>query len=362
MKKVIGSTIFLISLMLPIILIGCAPRIQKKPIDLVWPLPPDAPRLKYVGMVRSTLDVAKKRGFTETLFGTEQVDALKKPYGVAVDSAGRIYVTDIGRVMIFDLKKHDYGYIGDSPGTGKLGMAIGIAVTRDKRVFVSDISADRVFVYSTEGRFITAIGHKGEFLSPSGVAVDENNRFLYVVDSKKHRVSVYSLDSYKLLRTIGSRGLGEDGKFNFPTNAAVDSKGNLYVVDTGNFRVQIFDKDGNFVSSIGKLGDSPGSFARPKGIGIDSDDNIYVVDAAFQNVQIFNSDGQLLLYFGSAGWGPGHFILPAGLTVDSGDKVYVVDQWPGNVQIFQYMSKEYRERQALEKAREKGTGGPGKKR
>lgn len=318
---------------------SCGPQIQEmtKPgTSLVWPASPDRPRIQYVGALRSGRDIG----------AGNIADALVKPYGVAVDRKGRIFVTGKEKVMFFDKTNSAVGYLGDKPGKGKLTEPIGIAVSRDGRIFVSDGAARKVFVYTRKGAVAGVVGRAGEFDTPCGIALDERAGRIYVVDSKKHRVRVYTLKRYKYVRTIGSRGIGGKGTFNFPTNAAVDSRGNLYVVDTGNFRVKVFNKNGDYLRSIGRLGDVPGSFARPKGITVDSEGHIYVVDSAFQNVQIFDAKGTLLLSFGSGGWGPGYFTLPAGMGIDSQDRIYVVDQWPGTVQIFQYLGKEYKRRQA----------------
>jgi DNA-binding beta-propeller fold protein YncE len=196
-----------------------------------------------------------------------------------------------------------------------------------------------VFSYSRDGKYAATLGTSGDLEAPGGIAIDDAAKKIYVTDSKKHRIAVFSLTDSRLTRTIGGRGIAEEGKFNFPTNLAVDTKGNLYVADTGNFRVQVFDRDGRFVRSIGKLGSLPGFFARPKGVAVDSENHLYVVDAAFQNVQVFDADGRLLLFFGAGGWGPGLFTLPAGIAIDGKDRIYVVDQWPGNVQMFQYLGE-----------------------
>ncbi len=345
----------------PAVVTGQQNRTAKEGSALVWPQPPDEPKIKYIGALGGSLNGEKGKGIAGTLICSGRVNAVQKPYAVEVDENGRMYVTGKGRVVVFDPKSGEYGCLGDAPGEGKLIAPLGIAVSKDTRIFITDIAAHKVFVYSSDGRFLKAIGGPDEFETPSGVVVDEGNKKLYIIDSKKHRVNAYSLDDYKLIRAIGSRGLDEEGKFNFPTNGAVDSKGNLYVVDTGNFRVQVFDRNGKYLRSLGKLGDVPGALARPKGIAVDSEDHIYVVDAAFQNVQIFNTEGQLLLFFGNGGWGPGYFTLPAGITVDSDDKIYVVDQWPGNVQIFQYLGERYQKRQAREMGLKEEAMGPKKK-
>lgn len=309
-------------------------RLGAQEANLVWPSPPEEPKIQYLRAFKSTLDMGGKQ---------DRTDALQKPYGVAVDAAGRAFVTDEGRVMYFDPGKRVQGYLGDKPGPGKLREPVGIAVSRDGRIFVTDISADMVFVYSAGGALLGTMGAASELDTPSGIAVDDTHKKVYVVDSKKHRVNVYSLDGYAALGVIGSRGIDKEGRFNFPTNAAVDSRGNLYVADTGNFRVQVFDKNGKFVRSIGKLGVTAGSFARPKGIAVDSENHLYVADAVFQNVQIFDAEGRLLLSFAKGGWGPGFFTLPAGVAIDSRDRIYIVDQWPGNVQVFQYLGKRVKE-------------------
>lgn len=337
MKKII----FILFL---IFTVSCATQQEKQKIDLVWPLPPDEPRIKYVDYIRGSMDIVKKKKFTEALFGEEKVDVFIKPYGVTVDRTGKIYITDVGRVWVIDLEKGEYSFLGVEPGIGRVANPIGVATSSDGRVFVADVSQDRVFVYK-DGKPVALLGHQGEFKSPSSIAIDEKRGRIYVADSNSHVINVYTLDDYRKIMTIGKRG-HDKGEFNFPTNIALNSEGLLHVVDTGNWRIQVFDPDGNLVRTFGQIGDVPGTFTRPKGIGIDSEDNIYVVDAAFENVQIFNKEGQLLMFFTGPGIEPGKLSLPAGLFVDHEDRIYVVEQLNRRFQIFQYMGKKWKEKQA----------------
>lgn len=327
---------------------GCAAPQRKIP-DVVWPLPPDKPRVKLVDKITNVSDLDWGSDISATIFGEEQAAAFVKPYAVAVDDDGKVYVTDVGKVWVFDMKNKKIGYLGVEPGMGRVGFTIGVAVSRDGRVFVSDISNQRVFVYRG-GKFIAAIGKTGELMDPTGLAVDDARKLLYVVDTKRHAVGVYSLDDYQKIRSFGKRG-SEEGEFNYPTNVAVDPEGRVYVVDTGNFRVEIFDQNGKYLKSIGKLGDAPGSLARPKGIAIDSEGHIYVVDSAFDNFQIFKDDGTLLLFVGGPGSEPGRFFLPAGMTIDKDDKIYVIDQIPPSLQIFQYLGKKWEESQKADSSK-----------
>lgn len=332
---------------------ACASQQQEKKVwDIVWPLPPDEPRVKFVDTYQSSADIEGSSRFASALFGEETPLALLKPYGVAVNREGTIYVTDVAKLFVFDRKNSRVFLIGEEAGTGKLRIPIGVSVSSDGRIYVADTAADRVFMYNSTGRLLGLIGQPGEFSGPSGLAIDEKRGRLYIADAKKHFVKVYTLDGKTVLSTLGDRG-GETGKFNYPTNLALDSEGNLYVVDTGNFRVQVFSPEGKHLRNIGSVGDRPGNFSRPKGIAIDSEDHVYIVDAAFQNFQIFNKEGQVLLHVGEGGSQPGQFLLPAGISVDDEDRIYVVDQLNSRVQVFEYMGEKWKRRQGLAPAGQK---------
>jgi DNA-binding beta-propeller fold protein YncE len=148
-------------------------------------------------------------------------------------------------------------------------------------------------------------------VEPSMLAIDRENRLLYVSDIELDQVLVYDADSLKLKRKMGTTGhkheLTSPGDFAKPTGLAVDSEGNLYVCDTLNDRIEIFDADGKFISTFGKNGDGPGYFARPKGVAIDSDNHIWVADGMQDRVQVFNQEGPLLISFGGHGLLPGQF-------------------------------------------------------
>ena len=310
----------------------------------VWPLPPEQPRVRYVMTLRGVADFAppkKPSRWRKALLGEDTtqkpLESMAKPYGIAVAPTGEVYVTDTssGRVFVFNEAAKTVTFVGTS-GTGRVTKPIGVAVDADGRVFVADSALGRVFGYAQDGSLAVAIGRDGEFQNASGLAIDRENKLLYVADSKKHQVLCYSSVDGAAVRVIGERG-SDPGMFNFPTNLAVDREGRLYVADTLNFRVQVFDKNGSHLRSIGGIGDTPGRLNRPKGVGVDSEGHIYVADASFNNFQIFDLDGNILLFVGMAGREVGEFILPAGLYVDHQDRIYVADQGNGRVQVFQYV-------------------------
>jgi sugar lactone lactonase YvrE len=321
---------------------GCAT--PQKPIDLVWPLAPAEPRIRYVDSISSPEDmgVSGWSRMKQVVFGPEPIKALVKPYGVAVDSSGRLYVSDtaVRLVFVFDFdapqNEERVAFVGMKK-PGRLGRPIGLALDARDNLYVSDATGKKVVVYGPDHEFAAAIGEFGKLERPAGIAIDNEMDRLYVVDVAAHNVKVYSLGG-EFLFEFGKRGAG-DGDLNYPTNIALDGAGNVLVVDSMNNRVMIFDRDGKFIRRFGRLGRVAGSFARPKGIAIDSDGHIYVVDAAFDNVQIFAPDGRLLLSFGEFGVDAGGFQLPAGIHIDDNDRIYVSDQYNKRVQIFQYLKE-----------------------
>ncbi len=307
----------------------------KEEKELVWPLPPEKPRIKYLRSLsdRKSIEGSESK-ILETLLGEEKSDALQKPYGVVATNDEKVYVTESssGRVFVFDLKNSKLSFIGSS-SFGSVAMPLGIAADSAGNIYVADVIQKAVLVFNPKGEMILSIGGKDEMENPAGIAIDNIRRRLYVIDSKAHKVKVYSLDG-KFLFEFGKRGI-EDGEFNFPTNITIDKEGKIYVVDTINARVEVFDAEGKYLWKFGSLGDAFGQFTRPKGIAIDSEGNIYVVDAAFNNFQIFNKEGKLLMHVGSLGKEPGNFWLPAGISIDNKDRIYIVDAANKRVQLFQ---------------------------
>lgn len=131
----------------------------------------------------------------------------------------------------------------------------------------------------------------------------------------------------ELLMTIGRQGSG-DGEFLNPQGLALDGEGNLYVADTGNSRVQVFDADGNFLMTIADQ-----RFTGPRYVAVDDVGRVYVSDAT-ERVHVFNSRGDPQQSFGQEGSLPTQFLGIADLIVDVAGALYVVDSGNGRVQKF----------------------------
>jgi len=341
---------------------------------IVWPNPPAIARIKFVDLFTgqkidpnlfANTNKKPKQKWMDRLAGTPQTDEIQvkdlpfqliRTYGLAVDSKGQIYAADQGvsAVFIFNAETKNVELIGNGK-QAHFGAISGLAIDDTDRLFVTDVGLHRVDVFSPTHELLTAFG--GEVLSnPSSVAIDNENRFVYVVDTQNDVVDVFDADTFKLLRKIGTPGkkhtLTAPGTFSLPQGVAVDHDGNVYVTDTLNNRIEIFDADGGFINTFGKNGDGPEDFERPKGIAIDCDGHIWVADAAQDRVKVFSREGQLLIYFGTHGEYPGRFMGVHDITIDKNNRVITSEIFPGRVQIFRYVTDA--EAEAEKKLREGG--------
>lgn len=318
------------------------------PQELVWPLPPDTPRIRWVSQFSSAEEIEqkkKKQSWFEKVAGAKQAKEkerrLASPYGIAADSRGRIFVADwpSGGVLVFDPSAHKVDVWGAERGL-PMRMPLGVAVGEGDRVFVSDGALQTVLCLTGEGKVLRQFG-ADKLERPVGLAVDKTRHRLYVSDTKGGRIAVFHSESFEFIKYIGEKGeAAEPGKFRSPLGIAVDQRGFLYVVDTFNHRVQIFNRQDRFLRAFGTHGNGIGQFARPKGVAVDSDGNIYVTDAEFNNFQIFNQQGQALLFVGVRGVQPGQFTLVTGIFIDEKDRIYTTEQQVNpRVQIFQYLSE-----------------------
>jgi sugar lactone lactonase YvrE len=338
------------------------PAAPPKPQDtskLMWPSPPNIPRVRYTNYFAGMpLDFTpqseqpkKKSTWMDRLAGVQDPNnkshskpvpfQLLAPYGMAVNSKGELFVADqrVGAVFIFDTETKDTKLIGNGR-EATFGLINGAAIDDDDRLFVSDGKLRRVLVFDKKNAVVDHI--KDGLIDPVGIAIDTENRQLYVVDTQADQVVVYDADTLKEKRRIGTGGkkhqLTTPGDFSLPTFVAVDRDGNVYVTDTMNFRVEMFDADGKFIGQFGKHCDGPGCFAHPKGIAVDGDGHIWVADPMLDLLQAFNREGQLLGVVGGHGNLLGQFSELGGVYIDKNNRIFTSEQYPGRVQMFRYIT------------------------
>ena len=159
-----------------------------------------------------------------------------------------------------------------------------------------------------------------------------HNSFGEVYNFKEKWGSLCKLNETKWFCNIDE--LSTDDSFHFPTGIAVDNKGDVYVSDSWNDRVQKFTSNGQFITKWGTRGSADGQFRFPTGIAVDNKGDVYVSDFSNDRVQKFTSNGQFITKWGTSGSADGQFRFPTGIAVDNKGDVYVGDSLNMRIQKF----------------------------
>ncbi len=345
-KLTVAIKTLVLSLALIMLCCGCGSErgrlFDELQLPVFWPEPPEKPRIKYLGQFATEDDLQREVSSTEAfgriIFGRKDVGRLSSPRGIALDSSQRLFIADSSGAVVhmMDLETRKYKQFSELGGKEKLLSPIGLVIVEND-IYVSDSILGKICVFSLEGDYKFSFG--ADILKrPSGIAYSHTHKKLYVVDTKGHMVNVFNRNG-QFLSSFGSRGTGR-GWFNFPTYLWIDKQDKIYVSDTLNYRIQIFNHEGKFLSTFGRHGNRPGYFAHPCGLATDSFGNIYVADKQFENIQIFNSQGEILMALGSEGRGPGQFWLPAGIFIDDNNRIFVADSFNKRIQVFQLLEDE----------------------
>ncbi|MDR2877249.1 MAG: 6-bladed beta-propeller [Chromatiales bacterium] len=311
-----------------------------------WPPEPDSARYVFVGQLSGEANFpASTQNFGSRVLSwlvglhsaKREPVVLQRPQNGFTDAQGRIYVTDVSRaaVMVFDQPAGKLLVWGSAGQGGHFDSPVGIAAGANDEILVADAALKKVVRLNQAGEPLGDIG-KGVLMRPVGIARDAARNRIFVSDAQAHDIKIFS-DTGELLGHIGEHGEGA-GEFNAPTYLTWTGD-QLYVTDTLNSRVQIFDAGGVFVREFGRRGLFVGDLPRPKGIAVDSRGNIYVVESYYDHLLVFNAKGELLLPIGGSGSGIGEFFLPAGVWTDGHDRIYVADSFNGRVVIFQFLGE-----------------------
>jgi DNA-binding beta-propeller fold protein YncE len=324
-----------------LVVTGCGGPPRPGP-ELVWPAPPAEAKIVFSRSLYGNQDL--KRSFLgkikDFLFGRSTQFVIGKPYGVVYDGKSKIYIADTAKkgILELDLSAGTSRFFNSLGPHGTLVEPIYVILDSHDSIYVSDTELGRVVVFGPDHKFARFVGSETDLERPVGMAFDERQEFLYVVDTQGHRVSIFDRQGNRVGQ-FGQLGHSQ-GEFYFPLTVAIGEDGTIYIVDSFHFAVQAFDRQGEYLFSFGSTASSPGTMARPRDIAIDSDYHLYVTDALRNNVQIFKNDGELLMSFGAGGSGSGEFQLPAGICIDNDDNIYISDSMNRRIQVFRYLAQE----------------------
>lgn len=229
-------------------------------------------------------------------------------------------------------------HIFDTHGKNRVKLVEpSVVCYRSGRVIVGDTATRQVHVYSFEGRWVGDLvmvdsetkTRGGSLTKPSGIAIDLKGR-VYIVDSSDPYVRVF--DSKGVFVKEFCNIQGKEGGLQ---GIAVDSTGLIYLSDINNACVQVFQSDlGLWMRRISCEGKAETKLQLPAGLAIDRANQLYLADYGSSHVYVFSKSGNLLRSFGGKGNGPGQFNVPRSVAVDRNDKIYVLDSLNHRVQVF----------------------------
>jgi len=209
---------------------------------------------------------------------------------------------------------------------------------RSGRLLVADGAHRIVHMFSHNGRWLCDLVTRpevnsktggGKLTKPSGIAIDERGK-IYLSDSSDHYIRIF--DAQGLFIKEFKNIQGADGGL---SGVCIDSTGLLYVADATNGMLQVFQSDiGVWVRSIGTKGQEPGQLQLPSGLGTDRLNRVYVADYGNSRISVFNKSGALVRSFGKKGTERGMFNVPRAVAIDKHDRIFVLDSLNHRIQVF----------------------------
>ena len=274
---------------------------------------------------------------------------LQRPVGVMIDGDD-VYTPDsTGRqVLVFSQS----GRYKRSFGASYTIIPLNIAKNpKNNELYVTDRRMRTIFRFDTSGKYLgefnpnlpkdqlPAFQTGGVQWAPVAMAFAPDGTFYVTELLNGHRVLIFGPDG-KFKKSVGTIGTVDDAKlspefFQFP-NGITFQKGLVYVTDSNNRRVQVFDKDGKFVKIIVTEG-------LPRGIAFlnrfpfdkaNAGDRFVVVDTLAHDGTIWSGKGDKILSFGQQGFGDGEFSYPNGTAIGTRNKIFIADTANGRIQVW----------------------------
>ena len=211
-----------------------------------------------------------------------------------------------------------------------------LAVAPNRYIYIVDGANNRIVATDSDGRLKFTFGKeglgKGEFKYPLGIDISDSGK-VFIADSGNHRIQVFDLKGNFLSMFSVRRGSNE--KPSDPADILVGNIRNyLYISDNDNHKIKVYKQDGTFQFEWGRFGEGEGEFRYTGILSSNKANEVFVVDVINTRVQKFDPWGKFITDIGSWGVLPGNFFRPKGVAVDRKNRVYVTDSYMGAIQVF----------------------------
>ena len=268
--------------------------------NLVWPLPPAAARLRY----EASFDLVQGMSpALQTISGQDIVPSLRQQ-PLRVSARGFTIVTverERGTVQVY--KKSGIGSYVLRTQTGEvLQGALDAVIDEFDRIYVSQGSPAQVSMYDETGEFIRSFGVDRIWKKPARLALDQLRGRLYIADTFMERIFVFSLDGAFLFE-FGEGG-SKLGQFSGLSDLVVDHYGNLWILESGNRRIQ-YIRPGGRKMQILEL--DPATIVEPVSLAREPDGTLYVTDRYQESLVVLSPEGKFITRIGGLGREPGRF-------------------------------------------------------
>ena len=181
----------------------------------------------------------RRLNFIETI-SEFQGRELSRPGALDVSTTGDLFVVDMDNRQVLRIdpfSKEGRAFGGMGYGGGSLVNPSGLAVDGERRVLVADQETGRILEFDSFGNFVASFG-EGTLSQPTGCAVDTDGN-VFVTDVQVSQIVVFDRRG-RFVQRFGTNGSGP-GSFDRPMDAVFGPKGRLYVLDSGNNRIQVFE-------------------------------------------------------------------------------------------------------------------------
>ncbi len=261
-----------------------------------------------------------------------------KPRSLACDREDNLYVADVtGRIQKFD-REGRFLRQWQMPVTD-LGKPKGMGLDPEGRVLVVEPHYMRVNHFDGEGRLSLQWGTRGtnagSFILPRSVAVNSRGEYFlseYTVVDRVQRFDPRREGGAPAFALAWGEPGDKPGQFNRAEGIAVGPDDTVYVADSCNHRVQVFDREGKFLRQQGRAGSNPGEFSYPYDVRVDDSGLQYVCEFGNSRVTVLDAAGGLVEVVGGPGAAPGRFANPWSVALDSRGNLYVADSQNHRVQ------------------------------